>query len=171
MEKGVPPPLLLPQLPARTPPAPQAVHLVEIGEEADLRHQDSMVATVEAEEVIVSPAPPAAITALADGESSMEAPPVASAATACDAEGGKALHAPPEAASVTDASVTSASDKATTGDAIFVSIAAYRDPEGPWTLHSLFSQADHPERVRVGIVWQVRTSVSLGRGRRVGPPE
>ncbi|GIL48603.1 hypothetical protein Vafri_5080, partial [Volvox africanus] len=38
---------------------------------------------------------------------------------------------------------------------IFVSMAAYRDPEGRWTLHSLFSKADHPERVRVGVVWQI----------------
>ena len=42
---------------------------------------------------------------------------------------------------------------------IFVSIAAYRDPECAWTLHSLFAAAAHPERVRVGVVWQVR----LGR--------
>ncbi|GLC55882.1 hypothetical protein PLESTB_001039600 [Pleodorina starrii] len=44
------------------------------------------------------------------------------------------------------------------GDAagrIFVCVAAYRDPEGPWTLHSLFSRAHHPERVRVGVVWQI----------------
>ncbi|KAG2482984.1 hypothetical protein HYH03_018110 [Edaphochlamys debaryana] len=38
---------------------------------------------------------------------------------------------------------------------IFVSIAAYRDPEAQWTLHSLFSQAHEPDRIRVGIVWQV----------------
>ncbi|GIL69568.1 hypothetical protein Vretifemale_495 [Volvox reticuliferus] len=44
---------------------------------------------------------------------------------------------------------------ATVGARIFVSMAAYRDPEGPWTLHSLFSKADHPERVRVGVVWQI----------------
>ncbi|KXZ54065.1 hypothetical protein GPECTOR_5g172 [Gonium pectorale] len=38
---------------------------------------------------------------------------------------------------------------------IFVSVAAYRDPECQWTLHSIFSTARRPERVRVGVVWQV----------------
>ena len=38
---------------------------------------------------------------------------------------------------------------------IFVSIAAYRDPECQWTMHSLFRQADKPEQVCVGVVWQV----------------
>lgn len=39
-------------------------------------------------------------------------------------------------------------------DTIFVSVAAYRDPECQHTLHSLFSAARHPERVFVGLVWQ-----------------
>ena len=34
-------------------------------------------------------------------------------------------------------------------------MAAYRDPEAQWTLRSLFQRAAHPERVRVGVVWQV----------------
>ncbi|GFR46698.1 hypothetical protein Agub_g8317, partial [Astrephomene gubernaculifera] len=38
---------------------------------------------------------------------------------------------------------------------IFVSLAAYRDPECQWTLHSIFANAERPERVRVGVVWQV----------------
>jgi hypothetical protein len=38
---------------------------------------------------------------------------------------------------------------------IFVSVASFRDPETQWTLHSLFSMAAHPERVFVGVVWQV----------------
>ncbi|KAL0023769.1 hypothetical protein WJX77_003977 [Trebouxia sp. C0004] len=38
---------------------------------------------------------------------------------------------------------------------IFVSIAAYRDPECQWTVCDLFKQADAPELVHVGVVWQV----------------
>eukprot|EP00879_Flechtneria_rotunda_P018527 GHRR01019440.1.p1 GENE.GHRR01019440.1~~GHRR01019440.1.p1 ORF type:complete len:449 (+),score=168.94 GHRR01019440.1:347-1693(+) len=38
---------------------------------------------------------------------------------------------------------------------IFVSIAAFRDPECQWTLRDLFVNATHPERVFVGVVWQI----------------
>ena len=38
---------------------------------------------------------------------------------------------------------------------IFVSIAAYRDPECQWTMHNLFQQADVPDLVCVGVVWQI----------------
>ncbi|KAL4430803.1 hypothetical protein ABPG75_006059 [Micractinium tetrahymenae] len=38
---------------------------------------------------------------------------------------------------------------------VFVSIPAYRDSEAQWTMADLFAKAAHPERVRVGIVWQV----------------
>ncbi|KAK9819250.1 hypothetical protein WJX81_000875 [Elliptochloris bilobata] len=38
---------------------------------------------------------------------------------------------------------------------IFVSVAAYRDEEAQWTVAHLLRQAARPERVRVGIVWQV----------------
>jgi len=38
---------------------------------------------------------------------------------------------------------------------IFVSIAAFRDDECQWTLRDLFLQATHPQRVFVGVVWQV----------------
>ena len=38
---------------------------------------------------------------------------------------------------------------------IFVSIAAYRDPECQWTICDLFKQAQAPELVTVGVVWQV----------------
>ena len=37
---------------------------------------------------------------------------------------------------------------------IFVSIASYRDPETPATLRDLFTQAAHPERIFVGVLWQ-----------------
>ena len=37
---------------------------------------------------------------------------------------------------------------------IFVSIASYRDPEAPHTLHSLFSRAADPSRVVVGVCFQ-----------------
>ena len=38
---------------------------------------------------------------------------------------------------------------------IFVSIAAYRDPECQWTVCDLFKQAGEPELVNVGVVWQI----------------
>ncbi|KAF8072911.1 hypothetical protein HT031_000571 [Scenedesmus sp. PABB004] len=38
---------------------------------------------------------------------------------------------------------------------IFVSVASFRDPETQWTLRDLFRQAARPERVTVGVVWQV----------------
>lgn len=38
---------------------------------------------------------------------------------------------------------------------IFVSIAAYRDPECQWTVCDLFKQAHHPQLVTVGVVWQI----------------
>ncbi|EIE25897.1 hypothetical protein COCSUDRAFT_60908 [Coccomyxa subellipsoidea C-169] len=38
---------------------------------------------------------------------------------------------------------------------IFVSIAAFRDPETRWTVHDLLAKASHPARVRIGIVWQI----------------
>ena len=38
---------------------------------------------------------------------------------------------------------------------IFVSIAAYRDPQLPLTVASLFAQAEHPERVFVGVFNQI----------------
>ncbi|GAX76680.1 hypothetical protein CEUSTIGMA_g4126.t1 [Chlamydomonas eustigma] len=41
------------------------------------------------------------------------------------------------------------------GDTIFVSIASYRDPETRWTVWDLFKKARYPDRIRVGIVWQV----------------
>jgi hypothetical protein len=38
---------------------------------------------------------------------------------------------------------------------IFVQIASYRDPECQWTVKDLFEKAAHPERIFVGICWQV----------------
>ena len=38
---------------------------------------------------------------------------------------------------------------------IFVSIASYRDSEGPATVTDLFARAAHPERVFAGVLWQV----------------
>ena len=38
---------------------------------------------------------------------------------------------------------------------IFVSIAAYRDPECQWTVHDLFRQAEEADLVTVGVVWQI----------------
>jgi hypothetical protein len=48
---------------------------------------------------------------------------------------------------------------------IFVSIAAYRDPECQWTVRDLFRQATHPQRVHVGIVWQVCVADMAGGAR------
>jgi len=44
---------------------------------------------------------------------------------------------------------------------IFVSIACFRDAECQWTLHNLFHTATDPHRLRVGVVWQVRTIHTL----------
>lgn len=39
---------------------------------------------------------------------------------------------------------------------IFVAVAAYRDEEAQWTVADLLRQAAHPDRIRIGIVWQAR---------------
>jgi len=55
---------------------------------------------------------------------------------------------------------------------IFVSIAAYRDPECAWTLRDLFLKAAHPEHVFAGVVWQVGllcSSVFVVAGLRATP--
>lgn len=54
---------------------------------------------------------------------------------------------------------------------IFVSIAAYRDPETPWTIRSLISRASHPERVTVGVCWQYRSPEDDGQFRHVFSPD
>lgn len=41
---------------------------------------------------------------------------------------------------------------------IFISIAAFRDPETRWTVHELLQKARKPDRLRIGIVWQVDTA-------------
>ncbi|MBF0428606.1 MAG: hypothetical protein HQL94_06750 [Magnetococcales bacterium] len=38
---------------------------------------------------------------------------------------------------------------------IFVSVASYRDSECPWTLEDLFAKATYPDRIYVGVLWQV----------------
>ena len=64
-------------------------------------------------------------------------------------------------------------------DSIFVSIAAFRDPETRWTVCDLFAQAARPDRLRVGVVWQVDPEADAGllhipcapeRRRQVGGP-
>ena len=52
---------------------------------------------------------------------------------------------------------------------IFVSVAAYRDPECQWTMCDLFKQADAPERVHVGVVWQVDAVEDAAFVRVAGP--
>lgn len=38
---------------------------------------------------------------------------------------------------------------------IFVSVASYRDSECPWTLAELFAKATYPDRIIVGVLWQM----------------
>ena len=52
---------------------------------------------------------------------------------------------------------------------IFVSVAAYRDPECQWTISDLFKQADAPELVHVGVVWQVDAVEDAAFVRVAGP--
>lgn len=52
---------------------------------------------------------------------------------------------------------------------IFVSVAAYRDPECQWTICDLFKQADAPELVHVGVVWQVDAVEDAAFVRVAGP--
>ena len=42
---------------------------------------------------------------------------------------------------------------------VFVVLAAHRDPEAQATIEDLFAKAVHPERVSVGVVWQVDDEV------------
>lgn len=51
---------------------------------------------------------------------------------------------------------------------IFVSIASYRDGECQWTLASLFKNADKPDLVHVGIVWQYKPDSDAGFVRLAG---
>ena len=41
---------------------------------------------------------------------------------------------------------------------IFISIAAFRDPETRWTVKDLLRKASKPDRLRIAIVWQVDTA-------------
>ncbi|KAK9916189.1 hypothetical protein WJX75_009844 [Coccomyxa subellipsoidea] len=41
------------------------------------------------------------------------------------------------------------------GSRIFVSMAAFRDPETRWTVNDLLTKAIYPARLRIGIVWQI----------------
>ncbi|KAL0031913.1 hypothetical protein WJX79_004937 [Trebouxia sp. C0005] len=52
---------------------------------------------------------------------------------------------------------------------IFASIAAYRDPECQWTICDLFKQADAPELVHVGVVWQIDAVEDAAFVRVAGP--
>ena len=51
---------------------------------------------------------------------------------------------------------------------IFVMIASFRDPETQWTLRDVFKQAAAPERVTVGVVWQVDKEQDAGLTRVAG---
>jgi hypothetical protein len=47
-------------------------------------------------------------------------------------------------------------------------IASFRDPETQWTLRDVFKQAAAPERVTVGVVWQVDKEQDAGFMRVAG---
>lgn len=53
-------------------------------------------------------------------------------------------------------------------DSVFVSVASYRDENCPTTLKEMYSKADHPEKLFIGLVQQVRANYELrgaeGRG-------
>jgi hypothetical protein len=51
---------------------------------------------------------------------------------------------------------------------IFVSIASFRDAECQWTLRDLFVKSAHPERVFVGVVWQIDPVADAGYVRMAG---
>ncbi|MBF0212149.1 MAG: hypothetical protein HQM00_01150 [Magnetococcales bacterium] len=53
---------------------------------------------------------------------------------------------------------------------LFVSIASYRDSECPWTLIDLFAKASHPDRITVGVLWQILPEEDGEEYTRV-PPE
>ncbi len=78
------------------------------------------------------------------------------------ADGAQGAGAAPAQAPGPHAAAPRIAGLSTTSDRILVCIAAYRDPECQWTMHSLLSSAAHPERVRIAVVWQV------GWGRVVG---
>ena len=42
-----------------------------------------------------------------------------------------------------------------TSEQILISIAAFRDAETRWTVQDLLQKASKPDRLRIGIVWQV----------------
>lgn len=51
---------------------------------------------------------------------------------------------------------------------IFVSIAAFRDEECQWTLRDLFLKATCPQRIFVGVVWQIDPALDQGFVRMAG---
>jgi hypothetical protein len=55
--------------------------------------------------------------------------------------------------------VTSGEDENDLLDTIFVAISSYRDWQCSRTVESIFSRATHPERIRVGVVDQIRLDV------------
>ena len=44
---------------------------------------------------------------------------------------------------------------------IFVSVVSYRDPETLPTLTSLLTNATHPDRIHIGLVWQYHTTADV----------
>lgn len=48
------------------------------------------------------------------------------------------------------------------GSRIFVSMAAFRDPETRWTVNDLLTKAIYPARLRIGIVWQIDAAADTG---------
>ncbi len=54
-----------------------------------------------------------------------------------------------------EAQMVGSIDPETGHETIFLSVASYRDPECTPTVESIFARAEHPERVRVGVVDQI----------------
>jgi hypothetical protein len=50
---------------------------------------------------------------------------------------------------------STAEDHSSSSERIFVSVAAFRDPETRWTAKDLLSKASRPGRLRVAVVWQL----------------
>lgn len=66
-----------------------------------------------------------------------------------------ALHSPPTLpATGLQPNTREQANSKLAGPTIFVSIASYRDPETPHTLHSLFAQSSCPSRVFIGVCFQ-----------------
>ena len=158
-----------PRQPAPAPADPMAAAILQL----------AAMATAKGTALATTSVPPPLVTSdRSDTPSdasptSLAPPPPPAAILEAVLEGGRATAAAavvPAAAAVAAAdTTTTAADAAADMPAlapplaaaapprIFVSVASYRDPEAPHTLHSLFAEAALPSRVFVGVCFQVST--------------